>query len=209
MSRFESSANQTASEQARTCICVAADIGYPSGAVRVHDAVGTIRIGVNDFEGVGKFGSVELVEEGMEVIARPVVLKISGVDSSLLAEAMTQVVQGSPVTLYLALFNTETMGLVDEPEVLWTGRTDGPAIRLAADNSEISQRCEHLLRRPHLIARYTDADQQLAYPGDRGLELVPKIPGYPGKWGEKVVPDFLSRLPRNDPDWMDRLPGRR
>lgn len=187
MSRFDSSANQTASEQAHVCICIAADLDFATGPVRVHDGVGSIQIGGNTFEGVGKFGSVELVEEGIDVIARPIVLRLSGVEASLIAEATTEIYQGRAATIYLALYNTVTYQLIDEAETLWSGRMDTMSVRLDRDQSEVSIRCEHRLRREPVIARYTDADQQLAYPGDRFFDLVPKIPGYRGKWGERDI----------------------
>jgi hypothetical protein len=204
VSRAESAANEAALELPEVMICVAADLDFVTGNVRVHDGIGTIQIGGNSFDGIGKFGSVELVEEGIEVIARPVVLKLSGVEASLIAEATTEIYQGRAVTLYLCLYNPRTQALVDTPETLWTGKMDTMSVRLAGDQSEVSLRCEHKLRREPLVARNTDADQQLRYPGDRFFERVPKIPGFAGKWGEKDI-GFLSRLPGSNPDWRDNL----
>jgi hypothetical protein len=185
VSRHESVANEAAAALPAVMICIAADLDFATGPVRVHDGVGTIQINGDSFDGVGKFGSVELVEEGIEVFSRPIVLKLSGVEASLIAEATTEIYQGRAVTIYLCLYNPTTQQLVDTPETLWVGKMDTMSVRLAGDQSEVSLRCEHRLRREPIIARYTDADQQLAYPGDRGLELVPKIPGFAGKWGEK------------------------
>jgi hypothetical protein len=198
VSRHESVANEAAAALPAVMICIAADLDFATGNVRVHDGVGTIQINGDSFEGVGKFGSVELVEEGIEVIARPIVLKMSGVEASLIVEATTEIYQGRAVTIYLCLYNPTTQQLVDAPETLWTGKMDTMSVRLAGDQSEVSLRCEHRLRREPIIARYTDADQKLAYSGDRGLELVPKIPGFRGKWGEKEVLDLGQRRDAGD-----------
>ena len=187
MSRIVSSANATALAAADIIICVAVDLDFASGHVRAHDGIGTISIGGNSYQGIGQFGSIQTVEESTDIVARPVTLAISGVDSSLIATARDEVYQNRSATLYLAAYNTSTLALIDTPETIWEGRMNQMTITLAGDSSRIDLSCEHRLRREPRIARYTDADQKLAYSGDRFFDLLPKIPGFRGTWGAKGI----------------------
>jgi hypothetical protein len=208
VSRFESAANETASEQPHVTLAIAAELAFVSGALRVTDAIGTIEIGGNDFQGRGEMWSVDRVEEGIDVTSNPVELTLSGVDASLISKVTTENYQRRAANLYIVWYNPANNEPWDVPEGFWSGYMDVGRVTLGRDESSIKMRCEDSLRRASLISRYTDADQQLAYAGDRGLELVPKIPGFRGKWGEKEVLDLGQRRDAGDffRRFADRLP---
>ncbi len=186
MTRFVSSANQTAAEQQDVMIAVAVDLDFASGHVRAHDAIGTLQIGGFDYLGVGQFGSIDTVDESIDVIAKPVRLSLSGVDASLLSPALTENYQNRSCTIYLCLLNKATYALVDTPEVWWEGRMSHMKVTLGT-SSRIDLQCEHRLRREPRIAHYTDADMQLLYSGDRFFDLLGKILTFKGMWGSKGV----------------------
>jgi hypothetical protein len=189
VSRYVSSSNQTAAEAQNILMALAVDLDFASGHVRAHDGIGTITIGANTYEGIGTFGSIEAVEESIEVIAKPLKLTLSGVDSSIIAKALTETTnyQNRSATLYFVVYNTTTYALVDTPETLWEGRMNQMAVSLAGDNSGVSVLCEHRLRREPRVARYTHEDQQLLYSGDLFFNLIGKIRGFRGTWGAKGV----------------------
>jgi hypothetical protein len=193
--RFVSSANRTASERPSVRLFVAADLDFPSGHVRAHDGIGTMTFGGYDYEGVGRFGGIDLLEETIDLIATGVKLSLSGLDSDLVQTAMDEdVYQGRAVVLHFGLVDNDTNQLIDTPEILWEGHMDQMSISLDHGMGSINLTCEHRLRSEPRIARYTDADQHLAYPGDRFFDLVPKIAGYRGKWGAfDVVGDGSGR----------------
>jgi hypothetical protein len=192
VTRFVSGTNETAAAQSTVRLFVAVALDFASGMVRAHDGLGTITWSSNSYEGVGRFGGIDLTEETIDIIAKPVGLQISGVDSALVATALTEVYQGRQATVYFGLVNPETNVLVDTPEVLWEGRMDRMNIKLRASTGEITLSCEHRLRREPRIARYTHADLQIAYSGDRFFDLVPKIAGFRGTWGAKGVSNDLA-----------------
>lgn len=184
MTRVVSVLNQAALDLRDVVMFIAVDLDFPTGHVYVHDGIGTYSFGGHDYLGVGKFGGVEVAEESLEVIAKPVTLSLSGVDSEIIATAMdNDVYQGRDVVIYLGLVNKNTLALVDTPETLWEGRMDQMSIKFGANEASVTLNCEHRLRREPRIARYTDADQQISYPGDRFFDYVGKIPGFAGNWG--------------------------
>jgi hypothetical protein len=188
VSRWVSATNQAFAEAQNVLMCLAADLDFASGAVRCHDGIGTIQINGQDYSGLGTLGTVDGLEESFEVIARPVTLNLSA-EASAISNALNESTsyQGRRATLYLAIYNPNTHQLADTPETVWEGVMSQMTIVLEPKNSRIELVCEHRLRRDPRIARYTDADQQLAYSGDRFFDLVGKIKGFRGTWGAKGV----------------------
>jgi hypothetical protein len=192
MTRFDSALNEAAAARSSVKLFIACDLDFSSGHVRAHDGIGTIAWGGNSYDGLGKFGGIEVAEESIDLIARPVRLSLSGVPeaslpAALVSTALDEVYQGRSAILYLGLADNDTNELVDTPEILWEGMMDQMAVRLSEGSGSISLNCEHRLRRAPRIARYTNEDQQLIYPGDRFFDLVPKIAGYKAKWGARDV----------------------
>lgn len=198
MSRFLSALNEAAAARHSIRLFLACDLDFASGHYRAHDGIGDFSWGGNTFEGIGDFGDVEIPDESIEVIARPLKLKLSGVPENSLpaqhvATALDEVYQGRPATVYLGLVDNDTNQIIDDSEVQWDGRMATMDIRLADKVGEVDLYCESRLRDAPPIARNTDEDQQLAYSGDRFFDLLPKIAGYVGKWGQKEV--FNPRNP--------------
>ena len=166
---------------------IAVALDFTSGMVRVHDGIGTVTWGGNTYEGVGSLGGIEQVDESVEVIARPLSLTLSGVDTSLVSTAMTETYQNRTVTIYLGFLDETTNTVVDTPEVSWEGRMNQMSISSSEGGAAIKLTCEHRLRREMRIARYTNEDQQLLHSGDRFFDLVTNIKGFVSKWGELSV----------------------
>lgn len=192
MTRWTSSTNQTAAAAEHVSLRIMAKLDFVSGFVYVHDGAGTITYAGNDYVGVGSFGSVEAVNEDLEQIARPLVLKLfvdtkeDAVDLSLLATATTEIYQNRTATLYMALL-TPDLALVDTPEVLWEGRMDQMKYTASEGTAEIELRCEHRLAREPRIARYTNEDMQREYSGDKFFDHLSEIQGYQSQWGSTSV----------------------
>jgi hypothetical protein len=190
-------------------MAVLVELNYDSGTIRVHDGVGLIVFGnylfteasenltdeANNklideedpvtFLGVGELGSIETVEENIEVIARSVTLTVSGLDASLLSSALTENYQNRTVKIYLAAINPDTGILVSSPQTIWEGRMNQQTVTLSKGEATITITCEHRLRREPRIARYTEADQNQIFSNDRFFDLVPNIEGFVSKWGAR------------------------
>ena len=184
MTRWVSNTNETQAAKPATYLTVLCDLAFDSGTVRVHDSVGTLSFGGNDYTGIGQFGSFDIIDENIDNVARGIRLTLSGVESGLISTVMTEVYQGRSVTLYLGLL-AEDMTFVATPEELWSGRIDTMSITTDQNVATISVACEYRLRKEPVIARYTDTDQRIAYAGDRFFDLTQKIPQFKATWGDK------------------------
>jgi hypothetical protein len=200
VTRIVSVLNAAALAERDVRLFVAVAMDFTSGAVYAHDGVGPITFGGHTYDGIGTFGGIEIAEESLEVIAKPITLTLSGVDASNIGTSLdASEYQGRNVILYLGVQSLATNAVIDTPETLWEGRMDQMSVSLKPKEASITLRCEHRLRREPLIARYTDVDQKLKYSGDRFFDLVPKIAGYRGKWGalptgQEILDDLLRRV---------------
>jgi hypothetical protein len=185
VTRFASATNSTEAAKQAIRIFVAVSLDFTSGVVRVHDGIGSISWGGNTYEGVGQFGGIEAVTESVEVIARPLSLTLSGVDSSLISTTLTEVYQNRAATVYVGFIDETTGAVIDTPETAWEGRMNQMSISSAEGSAEIRLTCEHRLRREPRIARYTNEDQQILFPGDKFFDLVPSIKGFVSRWGDR------------------------
>jgi hypothetical protein len=187
VTRYVNGTNQTEGDKTRVGLFIACALDFSSGFIRAHDGLGTINFSSNDYLGVGKFGGIAAVEESIDVIARPVTLTLSGVDSGLVSTATTETYQGRTATLYMGFVDLDSNAVIATPETLWEGRMNQMSISMNKGGGSITLSCEHRLRNVPRIGRYTDADEKLAYSGDRFFDLVPKIQGFRGTWGAKGV----------------------
>lgn len=190
MTRWTSSSNQTAAAAQSVVMVTFADLqipGSPSNRIRAHDGVGTITWGGNDWSGVGQYGSIDVINESFDLIASPVTLTLSGVDSSLITDSMNEQYHGQTASIYIGLFSTTTNALIDTPELVWEGFMDHMVIEAAEGSATIKLVCEHRLRRMPAASRYTDEDQRATYAGDVFFNQLHTIPGYRGKWGARDV----------------------
>lgn len=206
MSRWASGTNETAADATALRMALLVDLDFASGHLYVHDALGTLTFGGHDYLGIGKFGGLDgPIEDSLAVIARPISLVLSGVDSTLITEAMTEDYQNRAVVIYVGLLATATNTFPATPEVVWEGRMDYMEIELGQNTGTIKVKCEHRLRREPRIARYTDEDQQLAYSGDTFLHLVPHIENFTSQWGDKPSQfSTNSDVTRAISDWIRR-----
>lgn len=184
MTRFVSSANESAAALPAVSLRIMVDLDFASGHVRAHDGAGPLMFGGNTYSGVGQFGGIKMVKEELALIATPVDLTISGVDPSLVASAMTEHYQGRAATIYLGLVNQDTQALIDTPEIAWDGRMDYMEIALDQRAASITVHCEHRLLREPNYARNTDEDLQQRYSGDRFFKLLSAISGFRSQWGK-------------------------
>jgi hypothetical protein len=187
MTRIVATANATEADKPSVLMTVLVDLDLPGGHLYVHDGLGTLTFGGNDYLGVGQFGGIDgNVQDSLTVVARSVNLSLTGVDAAVLSSAMAGSYQGRSVVIYLGFIDPDSRAFVATPETLWEGRIDYMEVNLEQGSGSIKVSCEHRLRREPRIARYTDEDQQVAYPGDTFFHLLPFIAGFKSQWGDKT-----------------------
>lgn len=157
---------------------------FDSGNVYLHNGVGTITWGSQDWLGVGDFGSVEPIEEGVELSPYELVLLLSGIDADLIDEVMNQDYYLRPVTLYFGALTEGTGALTADPDELWAGfismadvsRGQLNGIRLTCDSEfAMFERANN--------SRFSDADLQRNYSGDLLLQYAEQMEERQVVWG--------------------------
>jgi hypothetical protein len=161
---------------------------FQNGPIYVWTGYGSIAWNGQTWQGIGNLGTVTVVEEGMNVQARGITLSLSGFDSNLVNLVMDEFQLGSPATLYLGMFGGMPVALLADPIPLWAGRTDQAKIDVSGSTATIALNCESRLLdlQEAPSRRYTNDDQRLDYPQDRGFEFVYSIVETMITWGANV-----------------------
>ena len=133
--------------------------------------------------GLGDLGKITPVKETVEVAAQSMNFELSGIPSTLLAIALDEDYQGRAVTLWLGFISNNAV--VSDPINIFSGRLDVMQITENGATSTITvnaqSRLADLLKKREW--RYTNEDQQIAYPGDKGFEFVNALQDKEIKWG--------------------------
>jgi hypothetical protein len=134
----------------------------------------------------GALMSVTGISEDADLDAKNVTLTLSGIPSSILTDALTEIQRGLAAQIYLGLFEADGKTIVPNPVLAYSGRIDQPNITDSGDTCSISVNVENPLidkNRP-VDRRYTDADQQMDHPGDLGCSFVNAIQHYVSYFGQ-------------------------
>lgn len=156
---------------------------FASGTLALNTTPYTITIGGVDYLGVGSLGEVTNVEESSEMKAQKIALKMTGLSPEIVAIALGEHYQGVRTVLYLGFLDADH-ALLDTPIIAFSGQLDTMDIRVGTE-AEITATIESRFadwERPR-VRRFTDADQQDLYPGDKGLEFVSKVTDMELVWG--------------------------
>ena len=155
--------------------------------VYVHSGIGTITYDGNDYLGVGQLGAVGNMGESEDLTPSPLSLTLSGVDSSLVSEALDSGNYGDVVTIYEG-YRQDDGTLVDDPWVVWKGAYEFSSVSLDK-SSIISVTIKHDLSALSEKdgGRYSDEDQQVRFSGDVGFQFVADTSGIKLHWGGKTV----------------------
>lgn len=184
MTWFVDANNQAAAVAAHAEVVTFVDLDLSSGRLRLHSRTGTITWGSASWLGVGKFGGVDAVREDAELRPNTVKLTLSGVDSALVASAMTEDYHGRAVSIYDGFLNVTTLALIGTPELRFRGVMDYMSVELGAGEGTIILNCESELARwdrPRGLL-YTSESQELIYSGDKGFDMVPTMQNRTINW---------------------------
>ena len=157
---------------------------FTSGPIYVWSGIGPIAWNGQTWTGVGSLGSVSTIEEGTTVAAKGITLRLSGIDASLLTGILLEFQVGLPVIVSFGLFD-DSGALIPDPVCCFAGQMDQPTLDVDGTTATIAINCENRLVEMNVAVdrRYTNEDQQLDHPGDRGLEFVNSIQEAQIYWG--------------------------
>jgi hypothetical protein len=161
-----------------------AELHFVDSIEYVWTGVGTIDWNGQTWLGMGALASVSPIIEDSQLTSQGISLSLSGIDSTLLSEALTQIRQGMPVRIWLAFFYSDGT-IVPEPIMCFAGRMDQPTIDESGETSTITiaveNRMADLQRR--LVRRFTDQDQRMDWPRDNGFAFVAQLMDWNSSWG--------------------------
>src|SRR6185437_683407 len=162
---------------------VLAMLTFRSATSYAWSGIGTLTWGGNTYLGLGSFADIGSIAEGTDVQAEGTTLSLSGIDSSLLAECMTDIQLGAAAKVWFAAVGSD--GSVVAPYLAFSGAVDKSMIDYGPETSTISLSLESRLtdlQRPSL-KRYTSADQNILFPDDSGFDWVEILNDLSLKWG--------------------------
>lgn len=160
------------------------EANFISGPVYLWTGYGSIAWNGQTWLGAGNLGSVSIIEEVSTVEAKGITLVMNGIPLNLLTSVMTDFRVGLPAIVHFGLFD-DTNTLIPDPITSFSGRMDQPTVSASGDSASIAINCESRLidLNTSVERRYTNEDQQLDHPGDRGLEFVNAIQNITLYWG--------------------------
>ena len=148
------------------------ELDFTSGFVRVTSAPFAIDWNGHTWTGVGGLGSMEQIEEVLELEATGIRFTLSGIPSSIIATALGEQYQGRTVRAWMAILDAGTI----REGVIFVGRMDTMNV-MDGETAQIQVTAENRLaswERPR-IRRFSDADQQAEFPGDLGLNQIEEL----------------------------------
>lgn len=152
--------------------------------IRVHTGIGPLTWGGNTWLGVGAFGGVSPIEEGITVSAQELTVSLNGIPSDLLGDVLAVAYRNKRAKLWIG-FVDEAGDFKDAPHQFFGGRISTMAIADAGGTCTITVSIESRLAdlRRARVSRYTHEEQQQRHPGDNGLAFVARLASAPIYWG--------------------------
>lgn len=174
-------------QQPNLQMAVFVSMAFKTGTVNIWSGAGTVSWQGITWTGIGSLLGLEGFEEGTTVMARGITITLSGLDPTLLADAMTDFQLGLPVTVYLGFYNSGVLN--GNALISWSGRMDQPTISVSGTEAHIAINCESRLLDMNVPSdrRYTLQDQQMTWPGDLGFQFVQDIQEVNIAWGQHIT----------------------
>jgi len=161
---------------------------FSDGAVYVWSGIGNISWNGQTWIGLGMpggecLGAISTISEDSALQAQGTSVTLSGIDSTMLTHALTAVVQGNPVKIWINLFDTNlnVIGTV----LAYQGLMDQPTIDEGGDKCSITIAIENRLSdlQRAQSRRWTDQEQRSRYPNDDGFKFANTIINWWATWG--------------------------
>lgn len=157
---------------------------FDTGVVRMWSGIGSIVWAGDTYLGAGNFGRVQPFKEVVDGSAQGTAFMLNGIPSALLAQALTENYQGRPAKLWLAALDASN-AIISDPYLIFGGRMDTMTISDSGATGSITLTAENRLidLNRSRERRYTDQDQKIDFPADRGLEYVVGLQDKQIVWG--------------------------
>lgn len=184
MSRTLSSGVQSAIVAAEVQPVILFEAEFASGWLRIWSGFGDLSWSSETWTGAGTLFSVSSVEETADTSAKGITVTLSGIPADMISLVLSDIRQGKSGKVYLGFLNSSG-AIISDPVLAFEGRLDIPALQEEAESATISISYESRLidLQRTRESRYTNEDQQRAYPGDVAFEFVPNLQEIQINWG--------------------------
>jgi len=158
---------------------------FDSGDLLLWSGLGEIVWGGDTYVGAGHLLNISAVQESQKLQASGLLFTLSGMPTSLVSIALTEEYQWRPITMWLAVMNTDYTVIAD-PYKTFAGKMDVMQISDDGQTSTMSVAAENNLidLKSSKERRYTNEDQISEYPGDLGLQFMPTNADVQITWGK-------------------------
>lgn len=149
---------------------------FDSGVMAWHSGYGDIDFDGHTYTGTGKLGGISSIKEQPGTQATSLEVTISGLDPEIVALIQTEPYINRKVYLHVNLLDDQDRPVSAAPILFFKGTIDDISAQFgntAAIKLTVKSRLADWERKRTL--RYTDADQQRLYPGDKGMEFIPQM----------------------------------
>ena len=144
----------------------------------VTDSFRQITYNSNDYLPLGFFLSFDQIEESSQVAASSISLTLSGVDQTYTNELLTQNYVARQVIIRKAFIN-DSNALISNPVTIFDGRIDNALVNEDSDSGLATASIvvsNQFIDFERVSGRFLNhQNQQLYYPGDKGLEYASQI----------------------------------
>jgi hypothetical protein len=154
--------------------------------MRLWQGFGTLHtLDGHDWQGLGELGHIGDLESAIGGTSPNVTFTLSGVDPSILAEALnsSEEVFGRDVNVYMQFF-TEDFQPLDPPYVVFAGLMDTLRVKQSVETVSVELSAETLFARRTLppYGNLSGRDQHKLFPGDTGLDSMPELISLTAIW---------------------------
>lgn len=185
MSRTLTSAMQTVATADVVRPITLVELEFDGGSSLFWSGFGDLSWDSKTWTGAGTLMTIGGIEESSELKAIGTNISLSGLPSDIVSLALTEDYQGRGATIYLGALD-ESGDVIADPVIVFSGRMDVMSIEESGDTAQINISIENRLIdfERTKVRRYTDQDQKIDYPSDKGFEFVVAIQNKELTWGK-------------------------
>lgn len=148
-------------------------IDFDDGVLRLHTDLGSIDTLGFTWTGTGTLGSIGVIEERADRSAVGTTLTLSGLDATILAEALTQPHYGRAVTIYSGMRNILTGAMLSNPFEAFSGQIDQMIIDSGILKSiTVTVESEWIMFDRSPLRWFSDSQLQMDFAGDLGFHFL-------------------------------------
>jgi hypothetical protein len=157
---------------------------FDGGVLNLWTGIGNLTVDSVTYGGAGSLLDISAVTESTEIQANGIRVTLSGISSSLIAQARDEDYQGRELTVRLGAMDSSN-SVIDSPVIIFSGFMDTMIINDAGETAFISVTAENRLIEfeKTRVRRYTAEDQKVDFPDDDGLEFVADMAEKEIVWG--------------------------